>query len=392
MTTRPNAPSPRILLEDSYATYPHSNGYYGEGGRRVALGRADASAEQGAGEIVGVRWGAEGDPDPEVLLPADVLAEEAGTAFPVWTPEHPTRSVPWFDIAVGAPVLICARGSAVLRVQLAGPGRTPSVVYRAADGWSLDGLTSVAADGRTAVISEGRRRDDGGSEHRALLLDLASGATREIVRHPWRANHFHFSPADESWIGYAHEGAATAVDDRLWAWHPQHAPEGRPVVDQRALAVERGARGEQDAVALGHERWMFHDSGAVVIAYGESPVGPRGVYEVFVDERAPRLVSAGDRDWHVGVSRDGRRIVVDTTGPADAPGRGWADAGTASTIVLVDAATGSRRTLAETGFIAHPYHPHPSFTPDGSAVVFSHVERDAAGRILRRGAAVVPVA
>lgn len=365
--------APRILLDDSYATYPHSNGYYAEG-RRIALGRAD-----GIDEIVGVNL--DGTGDPEVLLPAALLASESDRAAEPWSTEAPRNAVPWFDVALDAQTLVCAWGDALFQVELATQTRAPRIAYRAGDGWTLDGLTSVAADGRTVAISESR---DG--EHRALLLDLEDGTATEIVRHPWHANHFHFVPADESWIGYSHEGSSTAVDDRLWAWHPQQAPEGRRVVDQRMLSETPGV-----AVALGHERWMFHDVGAVVVGYGESPGGPRGVYQAYVDGRSPRLISSGERDWHCGISRDGSWIVVDTTGPAEAPGRGWSGAGSASSIVLIDAATGARRELASTGFIAHPYHPHPSLTPDGTAVVFNHVDFDETGAVRRRGAAVLPL-
>lgn len=363
--------TPRMLLEDTYATYPHSNGYYDDG-RRVALGRAD-----GTEELIGVRL--DGDGGPEVLLPAEFIASESEQVVEPWAVDLPQRSVPWFDIALNAQTLVCARGNALFQVELADETPTPHVAYRSPDGWKLDGLTSISADGRTALISESCE-----GEHRALVLDLTRGSTREIVRHPWHANHFHLAPADESWVGYSHEGASTSVDDRMWAWHPQHASLGGPVVDQRQLSDTPGV-----AVAIGHERWKFHDVGAVVIAYGESPAGPRGVYETYVDGRAPRLVSPGERDWHCGISRDGSAIIVDTTGPALTPGRGWSDAGRASSLVLIDALTGRRQVLAETGFIAHPYHPHPSFVPNGTAVVFNHVEFDGDGDVRRRGAAVL---
>jgi len=367
----------RILRENTYATYPHCNGYY-DGGRRVVLGRAD-----GVEELIGVPLdGADGgDQDEQVLLPASVIAAESGISVEPWSPEEPLRSVPWFDVALEAQTLICVRGDAVFIVELAAAERTPRVAYRPRDDWALDGLSSITADGRTAVIGEAR---DG--EYRGLLLDVADGTAREIVRHPWHANHFHFSPSDESWVGYSHEGPAASLDDRLWGWHADHAPQGRPMVDQRALSDEPG-----EFVALGHERWSFHDTSVMAVAYGESVAGPRGIYEVHADGRPPRLVSAGDRDWHCGVSRDGSRIIVDTTGPAFAPGRGWADAGTRSSLVLIDVATGERRMMADTGFIAHPYHPHPSFTPDGSAVVLNHVEHGADGRVLRRGAALLRI-
>ncbi|WP_405718467.1 hypothetical protein [Streptomyces sp. NBC_00046] len=77
-------------------------------------------------------------------------------------------------------------------------------------------------------------------------------------------------------------------------------------------------------------------------------------------------------DRHCDISRDGRRAVVDTTGPFDAPGRGWQDAGQVSDVVLVDMATGARTPLARTEADRHPRHPHPVFTPDGTAVLYNH--------------------
>lgn len=132
---------------------------------------------------------------------------------------------------------------------------------------------------------------------------------------------------------------------------------------------------------------MFHRPGAVVVAYGESEAGPRGLWQVLPDGEA-RLVSPGERDWHCGISRDGKWAVVDTSGPADAPGRGWQNAGRESSIVAVDTETGERTLLATTGHEPHPYHPHPSITPDGRSVVFNHVQHTPTGAI-SRGAAVV---
>ncbi|MER5365648.1 hypothetical protein [Streptomyces sp. NPDC002722] len=178
----------------------------------------------------------------------------------------------------------------------------------------------------------------------------------------WRSHQFH-SPYDESWLTFAHEGPSREIPDRIWARHPVRAPEGRCVFDQAA---------EGGTLAVGHERWMFHDLGALVCAYGESEAGPRGLYALHPDGRPARLVSAGERDWHCDISRDGRRAVVDTSGPLDAPGRGWQNAGQVSDVVLVDMATGARTLLARTAADRHPRHPHPVFTPDGTAVLHNH--------------------
>lgn len=57
------------------------------------------------------------------------------------------------------------------------------------------------------------------------------------------------------------------------------------------------------------------------------------------------------------------------SGPLDTPGRGWQNAGQVSDVMLVDIATGARTLLARTAADRHPRHPHPVFTPDGTAVL-----------------------
>jgi Tol biopolymer transport system component len=135
---------------------------------------------------------------------------------------------------------------------------------------------------------------------------------------------------------------------------------------------------------VGHERWKFHEPGAVVVGYGASRGEPRGIYEVSTSSRS-RLVSEGDRDLHVNISRDGRWIVVDTSGPHDQPGKGWEDVNGVSDILLIDAASGARRWLARTRLGArHPYHPHPCFSPDGRHIYFNEASGEGCGgRVMR---------
>ncbi|CAD6010666.1 hypothetical protein [Agreia sp. COWG] len=373
-TTAPD--TVRVLLEDSYATYPHSNGYL-RGGRQVVLGIAG-----GRPSLVRVDLG---DPhaDHAIVVRPDQfeLAADSTFAGTSWSPEHATTPVPWFDIALHSDTLVTCWGNQLLTADAAGTDERLRTLYRPPTGWTLHELMSISGDGRTAYVSE-----SDGREWVLRSVAVGDGDTEELLRASWHANHIHPVPADESWLMFSHEGPASTIGDRMWAMHPTLAPGGRVTVDQRALSDA------ETPLSIGHERARFDCAGAVVVAYGESPAGPRGLYETFLDGRAPRLVSAGDRDWHCGVSRDGTRMVVDTTGPFSRPGRGWIDAGSHSSIVLVDPTSGARRELARTGFIGHPYHPHPSFTPDGQAVVFNHVQyADDGATIVRRGAAIVAV-
>lgn len=370
-------PPIRLLLEGSYATYPHSNGFL-RGSRRVVLGVAGGPPELVSVDLDDLAAG------PVVVVGADEFARatEAVTDVPVWSAGHPTTPVPWFDIALEADVLVTYWGNRLLVTDTLESSGGLRSLYRPEPGWVLHELMSISADGESAFVSE-----SDGEEWVLRRVSVPVGSSEVLIRVPWHANHVHPVPADESWIMFSHEGQAATVSDRMWALHPRLAPAGQVAFDQRAVADVAGA-----TVSIGHERAKFHEPGAVVVAYGESPVAPRGLFETYLDGRPPRLVSTGDRDWHCGISRDGRSMVVDTSGPWDRPGRGWFDAGNQSSIILIDPATGSRRELAKTGFIAHPYHPHPSFTPDGGDVVFNHVAYDERGVPVSRGAAAVSTA
>ncbi|MDQ0646533.1 hypothetical protein QFZ53_000729 [Microbacterium natoriense] len=346
----PTAPGDQFIARDVYAAYPHCNAFFDDG-RRMVVG--DATAPRLL--VVDV----EPDASPELVLDLRPLGDGDGRLL-------------WFDVAVNAPILATTWSDSVITLELADASAAPSIVYTAGADARIDGLVSINAEGTKVAAIEVRDAD-----RSLLVIDLATGRVDRRLHVAWTANHVQFSPADDEWIGFAHEGASTEVDDRVWGSHPVLAPFGRPLADQAALSSE------DRPLALGHERWMFHRADAIVVAYGDGP-SPRGVWEVPTDDRAPRLLSAGERDWHCGISRDGTRIVVDTTGPADAPGSGWTDAGDRSTLVVIDVADGSRRALTETRFLPHPFHPHPAFTPDGTRIVFNRVDDDGT-----RGVAVV---
>ncbi|WP_159621376.1 hypothetical protein [Ruania rhizosphaerae] len=348
---------------NSYLTYPHANGFYG-GGRCVALG-VYGSQPWIAG--VDLHGGAS-----EALI------------GPEWFPQVGSGAVLWFDVALDAEVLVSSWGGRVIARDL--HGTAVDVAYEVPPGWELDGLCSISRDGARVLIV---RRRAGVSE--ILEIERGTGRSRLVVSHGWYANHAHYCPHDEAWVAYSHEGPAGSVSDRVWAWHATAAPGGVNVVDQFRLADPDGRAGGH--VWLGHERWVFHDAAAVVVAYGDSPVGPRGVYLVHADGRAPVLVSRAVRDWHCGISRDGRAVVVDTTGLDGSPGRGWAGADGQSSVVHIDRATGVRTELARTQVRDHPFHPHPCFTPDGAAVLYNAVERAADGTVGRSvGSVAVPAA
>ncbi|MEV6745346.1 oligogalacturonate lyase family protein [Streptomyces sp. NPDC051080] len=332
-----------ILLSGAHLPYPHTNGFHADGERLVLT---KYSPTTGALGLTSVRWR-----DGERTA-RDLYEAEPGTTGP--------EQLLWPDVALAAERVAWVRDDAVHVLDLDSRA-APERLYAAAPGHTLQNLCSLTAAGDRVVVME--QPEDRDAPVTCLEISVSTGRADELFTEDWFANHPAHSPYDESWLTFAHEGPSRQIPDRVWARHPVRAPEGRCVFDQAA---------EGGTLAVGHERWMFHDLGALVCAYGESEAGPRGLYALHPDGRPARLVSAGERDWHCDISRDGRRAVVDTSGPLDAPGRGWRNAGQVSDVVLVDMATGARTHLARTAADRHPRHPHPVFTPDGTAVLHNH--------------------
>ncbi|AHF89594.1 hypothetical protein OPIT5_04430 [Opitutaceae bacterium TAV5] len=331
-----------------YLTYPHANGFAG-GGRFLVLGQQETTGFS--------LWRCDlstGEEQRLGVLPADVAGDPL-----------------WFDIALRSGRLVTVTNNEVWCCDVLRPGSADRIYREEAPGACLQSLPSISADGERVLVV--RRTGD---NHAVMEITTITGQARVLFSVPWHAGHVHFSPCDETWIGFCHEGRADAITDRVQAWHAHQAPEGMCLLDQRPAGLW-----------LGHERWAFHAPTVLVVAYGGSPGKPRGVYELFHDRRPPRLVSEGDRDWHVNVSRDGRWAVVDTTGPHDRPGRGWEEAENISDVLLIDLVTGRRTFLARSRRGAnHPRHPHPVFSPDGETVFYNETAPDGdAVRVMRVG-------
>ncbi|GAT32187.1 hypothetical protein TSACC_2585 [Terrimicrobium sacchariphilum] len=336
-------PTPILISEFSqnrYLTYPHANGF----------------ADQGNSLVLGELW------EDTVNLWKIDIATRAETLICSFPREPEPEKLLWFDISLESNRLVTIAQNTVWLFDLSDIERGGVELFHASPNHIIHPLPSLSNDGRRIVIghyTEGR--------HSALLISIDDPNVKKLFEHEWWANHFHFCPHDESWIGYSHEGDPDVIRDRIWAWHADLASSGKPLFDQTASGS-----------AIGHERWCFHATSALGIAYGVSSTVPGGLFEFFPDGRPPRLVSAGDRDWHVGVSRDGRWAVVDTTGPYDVPGYRWTDAADISDVLLVDMQTGDRTFLARSHqYMRHPRHPHPTFNLDGSAIYYNESSPDA---------------
>lgn len=278
----------------------------------------------------------------------------------IWVDVSEKAKSLWVHVAEEANLAVTVVENSVWIYDLNQPGKSRKL-FSAPVGYFLHGLPGITSKGdRVVVVAQQTGHSVG------WLIDVESGEGHPFIEQNWMADHFHFCPHDENWIGFSHEGACDTVPDRMWGWHPTLAPEGKCIFNQQS-------DDPQHPLCVGHERWCFHETFALVVAYGESVVGPRGLYEIFPDGRPARLVSQGDRDWHCNVSRDGRWAVVDTAGPHDMPGKGWEGVNGESDIVLVEMKSGARTFLAHSRSGKGQAHPHPVFSPDGRWIYFNKV-------------------
>jgi len=340
-------------------TYPHCNGFL-PGGRKMVY-------QKNLG----------GETRRLFVLDLETLES---TPLPMIVPPDPSvRAGISFDIALRSPRIAVIAHRIAWTLDLDRPEAGWRQVYASPEGAKQQDLPSITPDGCRLLTGETRA-----GSHAAVEIDLATLETRTLFEHAWYANHFHYCPHDPSWIGYSHEGPAETTLDRCWAWHPRHAPQGRCVFDQFSAAEDRAR-----PLNAGHERWCFHDASAYVVAYAVSPGGRRGLYEIFADGRAPRLLRESNTAWHCNMDASGRIAVVDTSAAWDSSPASPDEhrAGVAahlkadrerlpnlSDVVLLDLETGEDLPVARVTRTRHPWHPHPALSPDGRWLAYNDAD------------------
>lgn len=326
--------------QNRFLGYPHTNCFAGDG-RTMVVGSSDDNATS--------LWRIELDSGREQRICEFPLSEKMG----------------YFDVARDASILVAVTERAIWLYDLkdcsliATHQPAPSGDSHSASSLTLDALPGITADGREVVVGVVRN-----GRYGAYHLDVPGNKGRILFEFDWHANHFHFCPHDKNWIAFSHEGRCDLIPDRVWAWHAELAPGGKVAFDQQS-ADEGGF------IQVGHERWCFHDTSALVVAYGSNPAVERGVYEAFPDGRPSKFVYQGQA-WHVNVSADGRWAAIDTMGAhyTDADADQFA-----SDILVIDLRTGDRRVAARSRIGAsHPSHPHPAFSPDGRFIFFNEAD------------------
>ncbi|MFM7243767.1 MAG: oligogalacturonate lyase family protein [Planctomycetaceae bacterium] len=220
------------------------------------------------------------------------------------------------------------------------------------------GTTSLSRDDRWWAVPVRM-----GDVARLHVIDTASGAVASICEHD-SIGHPEFHPDDPSWLRFA----------------------GR--YTDRIHVIRRDGSGHRLAYArdVARREWVVHESWMPRAAVGGrteivTVTWPHGMIGIDVESGVTRRVTSFPA-WHPMIRRDGRSCVADTT----FPDRGLvtfdpsvADAAVMPLAESLSSNAGSHWNTPHCPYDDGPVrvvapqhtHPHPSFSPDGSRVVFT---------------------
>lgn len=202
----------------------------------------------------------------------------------------------------------------------------------------LSGTLTVDSDGKTMYLGVQR-----GDTWALLALDTERGKFRTIRDVEFRVGHCQAHPRICGLIMYCWETGGDS-EQRMWVVRADGSENG---------PFYRETYGEW----VTHEVWWGADKALFTLWPKDEEMlrEPHGIAYVALGDRSLHVLNQ-KKYWHVGGDPTGERAVGDTFD---------------GQLFLVDARTGEARLLTQ----GHrpkgaTVHPHPSFSPDGSSVLF----------------------
>lgn len=317
-----------------YLSYPTNNGFYNRG-KSAVLGKMN-----GTSVSLTSRTFDTGEEFEIIDVPFQGDIEKVGFVL--------------FDVAPDSNTLIYRAQKKIWAVDLTKPEHV-TCVFSPPDGMRIEGLQSLSRDGNDLYIV---LRSTSENVWTAVHVNLKSGISRSLFsRRNWCIGHIQVSPFDTSWVGFCHDNQLD-IPDRVCGWHESEAPNG-------VCLFEQNPSSKKDLTYFCHERWCADRLGVIVVAYGTSPKGIPGLYEMYIDDSEPQRICAYDHFWHCNVAPNGRWAVADTMPSIE---DGICD----SDIVLIEIETGKMEKLltVRSNMASQLTHSHPRFTPDSSHVLF----------------------
>ena len=208
----------------------------------------------------------------------------------------------------------------------------------------LSGTMSLDSHEKTIYLGVQYSTDSWG----LLGLDAGTGTYAKIIDSDFRVGHCQAHPSISGLIMYCWETGGDS-EQRMWLVHANgqgNAPFYRETYNEWVT----------------HEVWWGANKALFTIwpKNEEMLQKAHGVAYVSLEDKSLRVLSQ-KKYWHVGASADGKWAVADTF---------------AGEIYLINGETGQASLLTQ----GHrprgtTVHPHPSFSPDGSAVLFCSEKR-----------------
>ena len=252
-------------------------------------------------------------------------------------------------------------------------------VYRVADDWVGYGTWVANSDCTKLVGIEIAKSDwtplndwqifhdffHKGPRCRLLRVDLQTGESRVIHEEKKWLGHPIYRPFDDNTVAFCHEGPHDLVDARMW------------MVNEDGSNV-RKVKAHAEGESCTHEFWVPNGSALVYVSYLKGQQG-RTIYSFNPDTGVNEAVMQMPACSHLMSNFDGTMLVGDGSGtPVDVKDTSGYTIDNDPYLYAFDVAKQayfrvarhdtSWATVANSRQVTHP---HPSFTPDDSAILFS---------------------
>lgn len=200
---------------------------------------------------------------------------------------------------------------------------------------------------------------------RLLRIDLRTGESQVIHEEKQWLGHPIYRPFDDNTVAFCHEGPHDLVDARMW------------MVNQDGSNV-RKVKEHAEGESCTHEFWVPDGSALIYVSYLKGQQG-RSIYRFDPQTGVNEEVMSMPACSHLMSNFDGSMLVGDGSGtPVDVNDTGSYTIDNDPYLYGFDVAkkTAFRIARHDTSWATvansrQVTHPHPSFTPDEKAVLFS---------------------
>lgn len=204
-----------------------------------------------------------------------------------------------------------------------------------------------------------------GPHCRLLRVDLRSGESQVIHEEKIWLGHPIYRPFDDHTVAFCHEGPHDLVDARMWLVNEDGS---------NVRKVKAHAPGE----SCTHEFWVPDGSALIYVSYLKGQQG-RTIYRFDPESGVNEALMTMPACSHLMSNFDGTLLVGDGSGtPVDVKDTGGYSIDNDPYLYVFNVAEKryfrvarhdtSWATVANSRQVTHP---HPSFTPDDSAILFS---------------------